>query len=348
MKQRYENLDGLRTYAAIGIILMHVLSNGNYDLKLDSYLLMKDVWKIAFSVIGKLGDFVLLFFIISAFSMCCGYFDKIKNNEISVNDFYKKRYLKILPYFSLLVLIDVVVSGLKVNSFIEGFADVTLMYGLLPNNNIISVIGVGWALGVIFVFYIIFPFFVFLLWNPKRAWFTLVISVAMYYCANYYFIAESANIMKYLCYFVIGGVIYIYRDNIQNIVSKYKLLNVVAIIVMVFLWYFNPYEHIAVLWTLLLFGNILCYAISIKSHFLSNRFTKFISSISLEIYLGHMFIFRICEKINFLHLFDNEIISYLLSSILVIIGSVLFAMIVKIGINKVENIITKGNPNIGM
>ena len=36
--------------------------------------------------------------IISAFGMCCGYYNKIENNEISVNEFYKKRFQKILPF----------------------------------------------------------------------------------------------------------------------------------------------------------------------------------------------------------------------------------------------------------
>lgn len=30
MKSRYNNIDGLRTIAAISIIIMHVLYNGNY------------------------------------------------------------------------------------------------------------------------------------------------------------------------------------------------------------------------------------------------------------------------------------------------------------------------------
>lgn len=32
MKERYKGIDGLKAYAIIGIALMHVLSNGNYDL----------------------------------------------------------------------------------------------------------------------------------------------------------------------------------------------------------------------------------------------------------------------------------------------------------------------------
>ena len=31
MKERYKGTDGLKGYAIIGIALMHVLSNGNYE-----------------------------------------------------------------------------------------------------------------------------------------------------------------------------------------------------------------------------------------------------------------------------------------------------------------------------
>ena len=31
-KERYEGIDGLKAYAIIGIALMHVLSNGKYEI----------------------------------------------------------------------------------------------------------------------------------------------------------------------------------------------------------------------------------------------------------------------------------------------------------------------------
>lgn len=32
MKERFEELDGLKAYAILGIALMHILANGNFDL----------------------------------------------------------------------------------------------------------------------------------------------------------------------------------------------------------------------------------------------------------------------------------------------------------------------------
>ena len=82
--KKYDSINGLRTIAAIGIVMMHVLANVDY--KLNNVILE--------SVIASFTQFVYLFMIISAFSMCCGYYEKLKNNKKSMNDFYKKQILK--------------------------------------------------------------------------------------------------------------------------------------------------------------------------------------------------------------------------------------------------------------
>ena len=68
-KARYEKLDGLRAFAAIGIVMMHVLANGGYEI--DGFLFER--------LIPSFTDFVFLFMVISAFSMCCGYYEKVLN-----------------------------------------------------------------------------------------------------------------------------------------------------------------------------------------------------------------------------------------------------------------------------
>ena len=70
--QRYNNLDGLRTIAAIGVILMHVRANIGFEIiggGVSDYIINR--------LIAGMGTFVQLFFIMSGFSMCCGYYVKI-------------------------------------------------------------------------------------------------------------------------------------------------------------------------------------------------------------------------------------------------------------------------------
>ena len=164
-KKHYGAIDGLRMIAAFGIVMMHMRANNNYEISGFVYN----------NVIPSFTNFVFLFMTVSAFGMCCGYYQKVLNNQISWSDFYGKRFKKILPFFCLLVLLDVAMSH-SLGSIYEGFADLTLVFGFLPADTI-SVIGVGWFLGLIFVFYLIFPFFCVLIENKRRAWMAFGVSL---------------------------------------------------------------------------------------------------------------------------------------------------------------------------
>ena len=108
-----------------------------------------------------------------------------------------------------------------------------------------SVIGVGWTLGVIFAFYFMFPFYVFLLSTKKRAWFTVIICFVLNWCCcNYYESVgktDGANFLFLSVYFVIGGILYLYKDYIQEKVSRiptFVVLLATAVITMT--WYLIP------------------------------------------------------------------------------------------------------------
>ena len=80
MKERYEGGDGLKAYAIIGIALMHILTNGEYGI--GGFVFEQ--------LIPSFTNLVFLFMMVSGFGMCCGYYQKIKDQIISVGDFYTK------------------------------------------------------------------------------------------------------------------------------------------------------------------------------------------------------------------------------------------------------------------
>ena len=124
MKERYEGIDGLKAYAILGIALMHVLANGEYGI--GGFVFER--------LIPSFTNLVFLFMMVSGFGMCCGYYQKIVDQKISVEDFYKKRYVKTWPYFALLCALDFVISPSK-ESLFEVFANLTLCQGLLPRTS---------------------------------------------------------------------------------------------------------------------------------------------------------------------------------------------------------------------
>lgn len=74
---RYNSFDGLRAIGAFGIAMMHYMANmrkADVVFLEESSILYKDV--IPFFTM-----FVFLFFLLSAFSMCCGYYHNFASGE---------------------------------------------------------------------------------------------------------------------------------------------------------------------------------------------------------------------------------------------------------------------------
>jgi len=348
--QRYNSFNGLRGFAAIGILLMHYLANMDANIVLP----LKQSNPLLYgSIIPFFTTFVYMFFIISAFSMCCGYFKKFtmksttsgEVSEFNTDKFYLKRYSRIWPFFALLVGIDVVLKP-SVSEIYQAFADLTLAFNLLPNPDI-SVIGVGWFLGLIFLFYMIFPWFVFLLQSKKRAWFALIISVAFHFILIRYFLtsefcteSQIANFRHNMIYsfpfFMIGGILYLYKDKLQltKNLSKTILLVITLIATSLCFTEWKPkFFSGSDLWTAIIFTLWIIYAISGEISFkgfkiLDNRITKLLSDYSMEIYLCHMVIFRAIEKIHLEKYIQNDHALYWTWSFLGIGLSFLFSWFV--------------------
>lgn len=203
-KRHYGAIDGLRMIATFGIAMMHIRANSNYEIAGYVYN----------TVIPSFTNFVFLFMTVSAFGMCCGYYDKILKGRVDFPEFYGKRFKKILPFFGTLVLLDIIMSP-SVASLYEGFADLTLVFGFLQKP--ISVIGVGWFLGLVFVLYLIFSFFCVLIENKKRAWMAFAVSLMYnFVCANYFEVGRT-NILYSACFFLVGGLIYLYRKELVKL-----------------------------------------------------------------------------------------------------------------------------------
>lgn len=328
MKQaRYSGIDALRTVGCILIAMMHIAANSHYEIGGFFYKTM----------LPSFADFVYLFLIVSAFGMCCGYFDSLSSGQFDTEGFYKRRFGKTWLFFALLVLLDIAMQRTPA-SLAEGFMDLTMVFGLLPNNQL-SVIGVGWTLGLIFLFYLLFPFFVFL-WNKKgRAWFALAVSLVISQLCGAYFFTEKfgitgmkawSNILYSAPMFLSGGLLYLYRNSVIRFVKRFRWLWLAACVAMSVCYYLIPSTlfglDVSVLRALLLFMPWLMYAISIDSPVLSNPVTKFVSGISMEIYLAHMVAFRITEKLGLCYLFGTGLLSYLIT-VLVTLGILIFAIL---------------------
>lgn len=316
--KKYNNIDALRTFGCLAIIAWHVKANMDFR----GVLLER--------IIPSFDYLVYLFMMISGFGMCNGYYEKMKSGSYNLNSFYLKRYKKIVPFFALLIVLNCIVE-LKVENIIEGLMEITLLFGFLPNNTL-SVIGVAWTLGAIFAFYIIFPFIVFLLYNKHRGVGAFVVSVGIAFMCQMYFMTDKfvteGFVMRHsflycLPFFLCGGLIYLYRDEIVNLVKAKKVASIICCITLTVLYLVTPDEllstDIIVLKTLLLYASWLFVALGVDSVVLSNSFTTYISGISMEMYLAHMVVFRIIDKLHLSSVFGHGVLDYMVTYFLVVV-----------------------------
>lgn len=340
-KVHYDSIDGLRALSCLGIILMHIQANTEYQLS-GSFIFNR--------IIPSLTWLVYLFLMISGFGMCAGYLVKFQRETVDLEVFYKRRYAKILPFFGLLLAIALVMEH-SVPTIYEMSIEILLLHGLLPNNAV-SVIGVCWTLGVIFLFYLLFPAFTVLLKSKKRAWVSLLISLwIVFVCNQYffsnYFVTESFtprhNFLYCLPMFIGGGLVYLYRSEIKFICEKWRWLILAGCIATSIVWLFIPYKFTFLFYigTLVLYCLWLSYAIGSNGSFLSSKPMRFLASISMEMYLAQMIVFRIIEKLHLLYVFGDVGIggwsSFILAFALTVLGLIAFIECYKMLVGLLKN-----------
>lgn len=317
--KKYRNIDALRSFGCLAIIAWHVKANTNFNGGV-----------LTERIIPSFDYLVYLFMIISGFGMCNGYYKKLKDGNYDLNKFYSRRYKKTVPFFSILIIMNCILEFNR-ESIFEGLMEITMLFGFLPNNSL-SVIGVAWTLGAIFAFYIIFPFVVFLLNDKRRGVISLIVALGITYMCQSYFMTEkfvtSNFTMRHsflfcLPYFLSGGLIYLYRNELSATVNLHKSAVLLGCVILAVGYLLSPDEiggfDLIVPKTLILYSAMVCAVLGEQNKWLSNRLTRFISEISMEMYLAHMVVFRVVEKLHIENVCHNAILRYVITYFMVVL-----------------------------
>lgn len=109
---------------------------------------------------------------------------------------------------------------------------------------------------------------------------------------------DKVNIIYSAPFFISGGKIYLYRQGLKNWVEKHWIIALASCLVLTILRFVVDIKGLFILPDLLVFAAWLIYVIGSKDIVLNNRVAKYLSGISMEIYLCHMMFFRVASMLH--------------------------------------------------
>lgn len=317
-REYYPALDGLRAISTMGICMMHVAATPTYNL--SSIFFAK--------LIPTFRQFVFLFMMLSGFSLCCGYYEKIINNRISIVEFYKKRLKRIFPLYAILCILYFLLHP-SVEALYETYLDLTLCFSFL--NLQINPFGVGWFIGILFLFYLSFPFFCYIISNKYRAWISFAAALIMSLICEYKYGMTRHNFAFCAVFFLAGGIIYIYRDQLQRIAGKPG--GVLLMAAGATACYALTDIHTPIM--ILMFTAYIVYALRPGKGVLNNPVTRFLSNISMEFYMIHAVVFLTMIDLEIMNPFASDTLSYCFMTAVIIAVSVFLSVGAKNLLSKV-------------
>jgi peptidoglycan/LPS O-acetylase OafA/YrhL len=332
MRERVESIDTLRGMGAIFIIVFHIFFLAN--LKLPDGLVK------TLATMG--GAAVPLFFAISAFSMAYSY-DRRLFETSEIQRYFIRRYFRIAPLFYFMLIINMLVGWIFANTkykLLDIFLSLTFLFPFIPGKHP-SLVMAGWAVGIEWIFYALFPILILLSSTLSRSFILLIISLVISIwiddlgtifpgVPDAYFYMNFAN---HLVFFVSGFVVYRAFPYLRKM-EKYNFFyrNIMPIFLFfmgwLFLFFYFYYKFnfafdiiMVSVWCLWLCGAVIGFP-----NLISNRFIKHIGTVSYSTYLTHPIVIVLFIKANIYTVFYDHVNSNTISFLFCCIFTILIVV----------------------
>lgn len=289
---KLNNLQILRGISALLVCCFHLregLTLG--DLKIGEILFGK----------GSIG--VPIFFVLSGFIMVFTT-KKItlkKDTKNQIISFYKKRAIRIIPLYYILIFAWIILGG-SIFYYFEGIGLERLVYSLLfiPQNENLPVLYLGWSLNYEIFFYIIFGLSFF--FKTKRYLFIIGFFVISYILGLIYNF-ESAYLKMITShlnlYFIVGILFGLYFGKYsipKKIAVPICIIGISLFTAMIFRIINVEYEIVVLTIVSLFVLSFLMFDYTFKIK--GNNFLIYLGDISYSLYLSHSFVEVFLKKIN--------------------------------------------------
>jgi peptidoglycan/LPS O-acetylase OafA/YrhL len=281
-KGRYEVLDGLRGFLALGVLFQHAVTNHAF--------FTTGIWQITdvrfYRHLG--GEAVIMFFMITSF-LYWSRAIKSKGN-VDVNKLYRSRFFRLGPMYVFSAAVIVLIALIQTNFIIQSPFDLlgdllswlTLGFLTTVSTNGISIIpinaGIHWTLHFEWIFYLLLPFAAVTLRRKSMYFLAIPLLSIIYFAPN----------RGYWMIFLFGIIAAHIVDKVPklNFVKKYWF-SIVPIVGFIGVYHYQhePYSFVQYCITLIIllsfiYGNDLFGLLRTKA-------AIFLSTLSYSIYLLH-------------------------------------------------------------
>lgn len=128
-------------------------------------------------------------------------------------------------------------------------------------------------------------------------------------------------------FFVAGGLLFLYRHRIESLNSVGRRLVLLVAVAVLPLLYVDVPAWASNVKQLVLWIPWMVFAIAKDHKVFSNPLTKFLSGISMEIYLSHLFIFQVIRICGLAYVSSDGTVSYVVALALTLAGVMAFALL---------------------
>jgi len=228
----------VRFIAAMMIVAFHVALMPKLPMP-------SELWFI--SSYGGFG--VPLFYMLSAFALCYGYFGRLETAD-QMRRFYARRFWRIAPLFYAMMVYYFaflwIVTGRPV-SLTAVAASATFTFNLMPQH-VTGFVFASWSIGVEMLFYAVFPILVFLITNIWRAAAAFALAVLINAVWHDAFVGAtgalqqfgSHSIVAHLHYFAAGILAYFVWRELRWTPALYRTLASAAALALLILIFASP------------------------------------------------------------------------------------------------------------
>lgn len=300
---RLEGIESLRSYAAIAVILFHMVWVGG--VAAPGYL----------SFIGThFAQGVPLFFVVSGFSLAYGYQGRL-DSQPNIAHYLIRRFARIAPLFYTVLLFKIVTDHISSHQWAAPsnvLINLAFLFNLMPTA-VEGIAPASWTIGVEMLFYAVFPLALLACRNLRWTTITLLASIALSAAvarnlapldANYHFFVEH-NLVVELPFFLFG-ILFCQmlkatnpriREARRRLIGRTSSAAALVLIISLYqyasLYTFFESRHLRTVWEALwgLPFGMLCLGISIHpTRAISNFATRYLGKISFSLYLVHPFV----------------------------------------------------------